>query len=169
MAAPVDAAAALLGFLPAADDRAVAAEVRQGLEKLAVRDGVADPAVVAALTDVAAVRRAAAAVSLLRAPALLPKLLAAAVVEADPDTRFQMLFGLATVARHKPAVAPLVELLAKVSRGRQWQAEDFLLQLAGTAAPATPFGRYAAGDPAREAWLKWWKGAADGKIGSAHD
>ena len=112
-------------------------------------------------------RRAAAAVALVeggagRATTLLPKVLAAAVAESEPDARFQMLFALAATARQKPAVAPLVELLPKLPRGRQWQIEDFLLQLAGSNAPTTPLGRYAAGDPARAAWLKWWTTTADG-------
>ncbi len=167
VAAPADAAGVLLGFLPAADDRSVAAAVRAGLVTLAGRDAAADPGLTAALTDPQAVRRAAAAVALVeggaaRAAALLPKVLAAAVAESEPDAGFQMLFALATSARQKPAVAPLVELLPKLPRGRQWQVEDFLLQLAGTNAPTNPVGRYTAGDPARAAWLKWWATTADG-------
>ena len=162
--APRDGAAVLLGFLPLADDRAVAAEVRAGLVTLAVRDGAADPAVVAALTDPVAARRSAAAVALadggpagkpVRLPAILPQVLKAAAAEPDLDARFQMLFTLATAARQKEAVEPLVELLPRLPRGRQWQVEDFLVQLAGGNGPAGPFGRYTVGDTV-DRWLRWW-------------
>src|SRR5262249_4926401 len=57
---PDGAAAALLGYLPYADDDRVAEEVQSVLATLAVRDGKPDPAVTAALEDKNPVRRAAA-------------------------------------------------------------------------------------------------------------
>src|SRR6185437_9045316 len=64
---PPEAAAVLLAYLPSAEDESVAETIRQSLTALAVRDGKAEPALLAALTDKTAGKRAAAAVALCRA------------------------------------------------------------------------------------------------------
>ena len=167
---PAAAAGVLLGFLPLADDDAVADEIRKTLVAMAVRDGAAEPALVAALTDSVAVRRAAAGVALIEGgpagsrvhiPDAYPKVREAARVEKDADTRFQLVYSLLTVSREKEAVGALIDLLPDLPRGRLWQAEDYLLQLAGKDAPKAQFGRsWESVTAARDAWAGWWTAAA---------
>src|SRR6516225_2219004 len=72
---PAEAAAVLLGYLPTAEDESVAETIRHALETLAVRDGKAEPALLAALDDKAPLKRGAAAAALARAhaPDVMPQ------------------------------------------------------------------------------------------------
>ena len=158
----------LLKFLPVSDTPAVADAIRAVLAAHAVRDGAADPALVAGLTDPKPVVRAAAAVALVsggpapksgrvRIPDALPAVAKAAAAEADIDTQFQMLFTLVTTTGDPAAVGHLIDTLARLPRGRLWQAEDYLLQLAGPAAPPAVFGRTPESlTKAQAAWAGWW-------------
>src|SRR5581483_7447429 len=65
-AKPPGAAAALLAYLPVADDEAVADEVREALAAVALRDGRPDPLLEQALDDPAPLTRGAAAEALIR-------------------------------------------------------------------------------------------------------
>ena len=163
---PPETAEVLLRFLPLADSKTVADEIRSALKAVAVRDGRADPALVAALADKQPVRRAAAAVALIEGssgdrrttfPEAYAKIVAAAAAETDVETRFQMLFSLLVVARDESAVGPMIGVLPALPRGRLWQAEDYLIQLAGADAPKAVFGK--SDDSlakARDAWKTWW-------------
>ena len=163
---PPGTAEVLLRFLPMADTEGVADEIRTTLTAVAVRDGRADPALVAGLTDKQPVRRAAAAVALIEGgpagrkaaiPGVYAKVLAAAAAEADPETRFQMLFGLLVTAREKAAVGQVIGMIPVLPRGRLWQAEDYLIQLAGDAAPEAVIGKSEESlTAARDAWQAWW-------------
>src|SRR5262245_1992630 len=62
-----DAAGVLLAYLPSADDEVAAAAVIQTLTRLALRDGVPEPALAAAVKDKETICRAAAACALGRA------------------------------------------------------------------------------------------------------
>ncbi len=161
-----DNALVLLNYLPVCDTPAVADAIRAALTAQAVRAGKADPALVAALTDAHPLKRTAAALALVeggpagarvRIPDAYPKVQAAVKVEADPDARFQMLFALAATAGDREAVGHLVASLAALTHGRLWQAEDYLLQLAGPTAPKATFGKSAAAKAqAQQAWVEWW-------------
>ena len=105
---PEGAAAALIGFLPLADTEAVADVIREALTALAVQDGKADPALVAALADKSPVRRAAAYVALteggppterIRIKDAYPKFARRCCKEADLETKF----ARAVVAGHDHA------------------------------------------------------------------
>src|SRR5581483_10979363 len=105
---PPGTAPVLLAFLPLADDEAVADDIRATLTAVAVHDGKADPALVAALTDPVAARRAAAAVALIeggspgeriRVKDAYPKVREAVKAEKDIETKFQVLYAMLTVAR----------------------------------------------------------------------
>lgn len=167
---PPEAAEVLIGFLPLADDDAVAEEIRKTLVLLAVRDGKADPALLAALSDPTPIRRAAAGIALIeggpadrrvRVPDAFPKVRAAAAAEEDVDTKFQLVHALLTTARDKDAVGLLIDLLPDLPRGRLWQAEDYLVQLAGTSAPNVRFGRGRDSlVQAKDAWKGWWAAAS---------
>ncbi|MCZ2340677.1 MAG: PQQ-binding-like beta-propeller repeat protein [Bacteroidales bacterium] len=163
---PEEAAGVLIKFLPLSDSEEVSAEIRLALKALAFRGGKADPALIAALKDTVAVRRSASAVALIEgSPShqheAYTEVLAAAKRETDVETRFQMLFSLLTVAREKSAVGEIIEALPTLPRGRMWQAEDFLLQLAGDNAPKAVLGKTKESlKKAQDAWKAWWQTAS---------
>lgn len=164
---PEGAAAALIGFLPLADSEAVADVIREALVALAVRDGKADPAIVAALADPSPLRRSAAYIALIeggdekeriRVKDAYPKLREAVLRDADAEAKFAGLWSLALVTREKEYVAALIDLVPKLGRGRIWQLEELLLLLAGTHPKDGRFLKSPESlNKARDAWLAWWK------------
>ncbi|QDU19400.1 HEAT repeat domain-containing protein [Urbifossiella limnaea] len=169
---PAGAAAALLGFLPLADSDAVADDIRAALKGLAVQNGKADPALVAALADATPLRRTAAYLALVegepggkgvRAPDALDAVKAAVRRDADPEAKFRGLWALVHTTRDKEYVPDLIASIPVLPRGRLWQVEDLLLRLAGEHPPGGRFGKDAeALGKARDAWAAWWaKGGVD--------
>jgi len=163
-----DAIAAMLGFLPMADNTVVEDDLHTAIAILAIRDGVIDPGILAALEDKLPIRRATAAIALLEASVGNPQLSTdaakkvkiALAKETDGETKFSVGFTLATVTRDVDAVAELITSIPDLSRGRIWQAEDFLIQLAGKNAPKTKMGPLKPDlEKARDSWRKWWDGA----------
>jgi hypothetical protein len=163
---PKEAAAVLIGFLPMADTDEVAEEIRTGLISLAVTDGKPDPALVAALEDKSVVRRAAAYVALIeggpageriRSKEAFPLVKAAVRKETDTDAKFLGLWVMLMTSREKEFVPDLLELIPKLPRGRIWQLEEFLLQLAGDSKPDAKFGKSDEQlKKAKDAWTAWW-------------
>jgi HEAT repeat protein len=162
---PPQAAATLVAFLPMSDTKLVEEDVRAALVGLAVRDGQLEPALVAALADKSPMRRRAAVVALLNgAAANRPLAVEAAKAvrailpnETDGETKFEATYTLATKLHDAESVAPLIELLPDATRGRLWQIEDFLLQLAGPAAPKAKMGPAKSDlEKARDEWKAWW-------------
>lgn len=154
----------LLGFLPLAGDDQVAEEIRAALVDLAVQNGKTDPAMLAALKDSHPLRRSAAAMALIEAKAEDAKAQVAEAIhaETDPEARFLGLWALTLKAREKDSLADLIKLTPRLSRGRIWQLEDLLLQLAGPDRPKAQFGRTPESmDRARDAWLAWWRSAGN--------
>lgn len=164
---PEGAAGALIGFLPLADDDAVAEAIRTALVALAVKDGKAEPALVEALADKSPVRRAAAYIALteggkagekVRIPDALPKVREAVSNDPDIEAKFAGLWSLLMTTRDKDFVPELIGLVPKAGRGRIWQLEELLLQLAGE---HPKDGRFLKSPEslakARDAWLGWWK------------
>jgi outer membrane protein assembly factor BamB len=168
---PKEAAAVLIGFLPMADSDEVAEEIRVALVSLALLDGKPDPALLAALSDKSVHRRAAAYVALteggkagerIRIKDAYPLVKEAVRKETDTDSKFRGLWSLLITTREKEFVPDLLELIPKLPRGRIWQLEEFLLQLAGKDKPDAKFGKSdEALNKAKEAWAGWWakKGA----------
>jgi hypothetical protein len=154
---PQGAAEVLLGYLPYADTDVVAQEVRRSLAAVALRQGEADPALVAALTDAQAVRRGAAGEALCRAGAIahqsaVKKLLK----DSEPAVRLQVAMALAAV-KDRDAIPVLIDLLGILSREQAWPAEDLLFRLAGDQAPDAASGNTeAARRKCRDAWTRWW-------------
>ena len=171
---PPGAAAALLGFLPLADSDALGEEIRGALVALAVRDGKADPAVVAGLTDPFPVRRGACYVALVeggppgervRAKDAYPQVKEAVRKDTDPEAKFRGLWALALTTREKEFIPDLIALVPQLPRGRLWQVEELLLQLAGEHPEGGRFGKSPeALAKARDAWAAWWA-----KAGGATD
>jgi outer membrane protein assembly factor BamB len=166
---PKEAAAVLLGFLPMADSDEVAEEIRSALVELAAADGKPEPALVAALSDKSVVRRSAAYVALTGGPdgkgaskAALPLVKGAVRKETDTDAKFLGLWALLMTTREKEFVPDLIAMIPKLPRGRIWQLEEFLLQLAGKDRPDAKFGKgEAALAKAKDAWEGWWKKKGD--------
>ncbi|HEX4609007.1 MAG TPA: HEAT repeat domain-containing protein, partial [Urbifossiella sp.] len=169
---PPGAAAALLGFLPLADSDAVADDIRTALKDLAVRDGKAEPALVAGLADDSPARRAAAYTALVeggpadkrvRIPDAFEAVKAAVRRDPDPETKFRGLWALVHTTREKEFVPDLIGMIPVLPRGRLWQLEDLLLRLAGEYPAGGRFGRTAADlAKARDAWAGWWgRGGVD--------
>lgn len=167
---PKEGAAVLIGFLPMADTDEVADEIRTALVALAVVDGKPEPALVAALEDKLVIRRSAAYVALIeggdpeervRIKETFPLVKAALRKETDADAKFRGLWAALMTSREKEFVPDLIELVPKLHRGRIWQLEEFLLQLAGDSKPEARFGKSEeALTKAKEAWAAWWTKAA---------
>jgi HEAT repeat protein len=155
---PAGAAEALLAYLPFAEDEGMAVELQAALGVLAARDGKADPALVRALDDPLPARRTAAAEALSRVagpderPALR-KLLR----DADATVRLRVALALTSV-KDKDAVPVLIDLLAELPAGQEWQAQEPLFLLAGDKAPKDAPGADAESRKKyRDAWAAWWK------------
>ncbi len=165
---PPQAAATLVAFLPMSDTKVVEEDIRAALGGLAIRDGKLDPALTAALADKSQIRRCAAVVALLNGAAANRDLAAEAAkavrailpTETDVEIRFEATYTLATKLHDAESVAPLIDLLPDATRGRLWQIEDFLLQLAGPASPKAKMGPAKSDlEKARDEWKAWWAGA----------
>jgi hypothetical protein len=155
---PPGAVETLLAYVPSADDEGVAEEVRNALAALGVRDGKADPALVAALTDKVPARRAAAGVALCRGNVAGERDAVRKLLE-DPDPGVRLRVALALVAaRDKEAVPVLIALLGELPANQAWPAEDVLYRLAQDKAPTVPAASDEAGRRKyRDAWMAWWR------------
>ncbi len=164
---PDGAAAVLIGFLPVADSEPLMDTIRQALVELAVNNGKAEPALLAALADPLPLRRAAAYVALtnggnpnerIRIKDAYPKVREAVLKESDPEAKFTGLWALALTTREKEYIPELVRMIPTLSRGRIWQLEELLLALAGT---HPKDGRFLKSPESlaktRDVWLAWWK------------
>jgi dihydrofolate reductase len=156
---PEGAVEALLRFLPAADDETVADEVRDALAAVAVRNGVADPALEQALEDASPLIRGAAGEALARNKSPLARRV---MTDADPEARMRVIYTAVTIAKDKSAVGALINQLVDAPPNVAWQAEEALVRLAGDSAPETSLGPTDADRKAsRDAWAAWWASAAD--------
>ena len=155
---PAKAAEVVLAFLPFADNDEVADEARTLLLRLAGINGKADPVLVAGLSDRAPIRRAAAGAALARS-GLADQLPAVRNLLSDEsaEVRFRVAQALAYAGDHVAVVA-LIDTLPDLPLPLAWQAENFLLNLAGGAPPPVALGN----DPAtrrkcRDGWQAWWR------------
>ncbi len=165
-----EATSVLLGFMPMADNPGVENDLRAALAKLAIQKGKFDEVLVKGLKDPNALRRAMAAVAMIEASVegkTLSDEVARLVVpmlesETDADAKFRVAFELATRGRNLNAVVALVEVMPSLPRGRIWQVEDILLQLAGDKAPKIKLaaGKEALTKASGE-WLAWIKDNAN--------
>jgi HEAT repeat protein len=161
--APAGAVAALLAYLPYADNEETTHQLRDTLSVLAVNEAGAVPVLVNALNDKIGVRRGAAAVALCRRGAgenlaAVKKLFK----DADPEVRLYTALGVLTGARDKDAVPVLIDLLTSLSADRVWEAEEMLTLLAGDKAPSVSVaGDATAREKARQAWVVWWTDHSD--------
>jgi HEAT repeat protein len=159
---PPGAAEALLGYLPFADDDAVADEVVTALAAVGAPGGRPDPALTRALEDKSPSRRAAAGEVLCKVGGPADRA-AVRVLLKDPRPTVRLRAALALARTYDPEAVPvLVAALADAAPAQRKAAEEYLAELAGDWAVATPQGA----DPLaarirRDAWAAWWS-AADG-------
>jgi hypothetical protein len=155
---PEGAAAVLLDYLPAAEDDAVAEEIREALAPLAAADAKTAALLEAALKDASPAKRAAAGVALLRTDprgrqAAVRKLLG----DSEAAVRGRVALALAA-ARDKEAVPALIDLLAEDPLPETRTVPEVLCRLAGDKAPAYPAKPSAdALRKYRDEWKTWWK------------
>jgi HEAT repeat protein len=157
--APEGAAAALLDYMPAADDPEVNGAVSAALAAVAAPAGKADPALVRGLEDPVGVRRAAAVVALcLAAPPDQTPAVRKLLHDPAPVVRLRAALALGE-AYDAEAIPVLIDLLADLPGEQRAPVEEFLTQLAGEWAPVL---QLALDDEVsrrirRDAWSAWWR------------
>jgi hypothetical protein len=155
---PPGACAALVAYLPFAEDEAAADEAVATLVVLGVSDGRVDAAVAGALHDKAPARRAAAALLLGRSGSAGQKDEVRRLLhDPDPGLRLRAAQGL-LAGRDKGAVPALLDLLGDGPLEVARQAEDLLDRAAGDRAPRVSLGETKAErGRCRDAWAAWWQ------------
>jgi hypothetical protein len=155
---PDGAVAALLAYVPYADDETVEEEILTALLTL-TPDGAPAAPLTAALADSQPARRAAAAGVVGRKGdkaqrEAVRKLLA----DKDAKVRLRAARGLVG-AGEREAVPTLVDLLGEGPLPMAWGAEEMLYRLAGDKGPAVSIGggEAEARRKCRDAWAAWWK------------
>jgi HEAT repeat protein len=159
---PAGTLAALLDYLPFAEDGAVAEEIRAALAVQVARDEKPDPVLLRALDGADTGARAEAGIILARsgradARAAVRRLL----TDDDATVRLRVARALAD-AKARDALPALIELFHELAGDDRWEVEDFLERVAGEAAPAVP--RDDAPDTRgrrRQAWRAWWQAHGD--------
>ncbi len=154
---PAGASAAVLAFLPVAEDESVLNEAQTALAAVAWRDGKPDPALIAALGDSLALRRGAAVEALCQNGKAEPRAaLRKLLLDPSPSVRLRAARALA-LARDPKAVSTLVTLLMDLPLEQARQAEEHLADLAGEQAPkATLAADEASRRRCRDEWAAWW-------------
>ena len=159
---PEGCVGAMLAYLPFAEDEGVAHHVRQLIADVGCIDGKADPALVKGLTDTLAIRRAAAAAALCQGRAVDHQAaIRPLLTDPDMEVRLRAALGLASLS-DKTAMPVLISLLADLPPDGAAEAEDFLIRIAGSAAPNTSvLGQSETRAKARDAWAAWWKESSE--------
>jgi HEAT repeat protein len=159
MRKPAGAAAVLLGYLPFADDQAVAEQVGLALAAVAYPEGKPDTALLQALEDPVPLRRAAAGEALCRKdrPEQWP---AVRKLLRDPKPGVRLRAALALAGQQDAESIPvLIGLIAELPPAQRNQAEEVLQQLAGEWAPnlSLPGDDNISRRIRRDAWAAWWR------------
>jgi hypothetical protein len=155
---PPGTVAALLAFLPCAENEEMIAGIIPILVEVGMVDGKADEALVKALSDRVGIRRAVAAITLWRGHASdgLPvarKLL----TDKDLEVRRRVALELA-VAGDQDGAAVLSALLEELPNEQAWEIEEQLERLAGAKAPAEMKANPIDWKKVAGAWRQWWQG-----------
>ena len=154
---PAGAAAALLAFLPYAEDESSGEEARQALLALAYHNGKPDPAVLAGLKDEKAVRRAGCCGGGLHAGPAEPRAdLLALLQDKSPSVRLRSAMALVE-AREARAVTVLIDVLPELGKDQAHRAESVLMELAGDQAPKSDLTSVDTRKAAQQQWSAWWK------------
>ncbi len=154
---PKGTVAALVAFLPCAEDEEMVGRIERVLGSVGVVDGKAEEILVKALEDRYGVRRAAAAVALWQGHADVLPSVRKVLADKDVEVRRRVAGELAS-AGDKEAVAVLVALLATLPDERAWEIEEQLERLAGDKAPAVITESPVNWKNVADAWKQWWQG-----------
>jgi hypothetical protein len=159
---PDGAAAALLAYLPFADDEYLEDSLMAASLVVVGLDGGKPAAdVLAASADREPLRRAAVAHVLGRAAPEHRKPLAALVKDADARVRYHAAVGLLRTGDRAGGKA-LLALLADGPPSLAWRAEDMLLRVAGDQPPKITLAKQ--DDDGRRKWRTEWEAWWDGNI-----
>jgi HEAT repeat protein/outer membrane protein assembly factor BamB len=155
---PAGSVAALLAYLPFAEDENLATEVQKSLTALALHDGKLDPVLLRTLSDTQPQMRAIAAEALIQGGGAEGRAAARKLLKDDaPAIRMRVALALA-MARERDGVTVMIDLLPVLPADQVGQVEEALYQLAGDTAPDVPLGAGAAEKKkCRDAWAAWWK------------
>lgn len=157
---PAGAAEFLLSQWPTLQAEPIAPAIRDALVGLAIRDGKAEPALVAGLSHNQPLKRSAAALSLIRARAS-DQLPALRKLLADPDREVRLDVALALAYwKQKEAIPVLIADLDQPITPRYGQIEEVLFRLAGDKSPTLSDSDRTARRNYRSAWQDWWKDSA---------
>jgi HEAT repeat protein len=156
---PDGAAAALLAYLPFADNPDVLRALNAALAEVAAPGGKLDPALLRGLADPLGVRRAASGIALARAmpPDRTP---AVRNLLKDPAPGVRLRAALALAEAHDADAIPvLIDLLGVLSFEERKRVEEFLTRLAGEWAPvlAPPSDDKISRKIRQDAWAGWWR------------
>ena len=155
------AAELLLQLLPEADWE-IQDEIVHGLQRVALREGKLDPALLAALEDKSPLRRAAAALTVALAGNSDERQRVRGLLDdREPEVRLRAAQGLLAV--HDACSLPvLIALLNEADVEISWSAEELLHWVAGEKAPTATVGTATAAErqKAVTAWTAWHKAAA---------
>ncbi len=162
---PAGAAEALLEFAPEAEDDGVIEEIRLALAAVAYTNGKFNPALLKAVNDDSPIRRALAVDTLCHngiTPSLLQQVPLRQLLQ-DPNPTVRLRTSLALAGGHDAkAVSTLITLLTELPLEQARQAEEYLTELAGDAAPKAALGAdSAARQKCRDAWATWWQATED--------
>jgi HEAT repeat protein len=155
---PPGTVAALLAFLPCAENEEVIARIIPILVEVGVVDGKADEALSKALGDRVGIRRAVAALTLWQGHAsdglrAVRKLL----TDKDLQVRRRVALELA-VAGEQDGALVLSALLDELPDEQAWEIEEQLELLAGGKAPSDVGGEPINWKKVASAWRQWWHG-----------
>jgi hypothetical protein len=155
---PPGTVAALLAFLPCAENEEMIAQLSRALVEVGVVDGKADPALKKALDDRAGIRRAVAAVTLRKGSILdLFPAVRSLLLDKDIEVRRRVALELAEAGDKEGAVT-LSGLLTDLPDERAWEIEEELERLAGDKAPADMTANPIDWKKVAGAWRQWWQG-----------
>ncbi len=160
---PAGATAALLAYLPFAEDEGVEEEIRAALVNLTPDSGPFDAALTKAVADAHPLVRAAAAHVLGRNRDATRRALVRPLLR-DPDATVRWRTARALLlARDKDGVTTLIQLLEDAPPEVAARAEESLYLLAGEQAPAVSRDDAGTGNrrECRDAWQTWWQRHGD--------
>jgi outer membrane protein assembly factor BamB len=156
---PEGTAAALLAYLPGADDEFTEEAVLRSLLAVAVRDGKPEAVLVEALSDREPLRRAAAAHVVGRCVPDQRSAVRRLLADGDARVRFEAAEALVR-AGEKDAVPVLIALVGKGPMPLGHRAQDVLFRLAGDKAPRASLSEEGPPrDGVADLWRAWWKEA----------
>ncbi len=155
---PQGATAALLAYLPGADNDELEETLLRALLVVGMKDGEPDPALLKAITAKEPLCRAAAGYVVGRAAPSRRASIRLLLADADVRVRVEAARALLYTA-DRVAVTTLIALLGEGPMPLAWRAQEILYRVAGEKAPTLALADEQPAQRARvaDAWSGWWK------------